>query len=125
MVIPQVVALFRSNRLGFKGRQTPHGFRGFGQTNSIEPLKVPKIVTEKQWAHSDAHSDARSVSRAYGWAVYLDERADAEHRAILAAALLSPPRRNLAELLAAMPDVGSDGDFQRPNEPAAAPDVFG
>jgi plasmid stability protein len=25
--------------------------------------------------------------------------ADAEHRAILAAALLSPPRRNLAELL--------------------------
>ncbi|MEB3353239.1 MAG: DNA-binding protein [Cyanobacteriota bacterium] len=51
--------------------------------------------------------------------------AEAEHRAILAAALLSPPRRNLAELLAAMPDVGSDGDFQRPNEPAAAPDVFG
>ena len=39
--------------------------------------------------------------------------AEAEHRAILAAALLTPPRRSLAELLAAMPDVGRDSDFQR------------
>ena len=31
---------------------------------------------------------------------------EAELRAILAAALLSPPRRNLAELLAAMPELG-------------------
>jgi antitoxin FitA len=49
---------------------------------------------------------------------------EAELRAILAAALLSPPRRNLADLLAAMPDVGVDADFQRQDEPAAAPDVF-
>jgi hypothetical protein len=27
--------------------------------------------------------------------------------------LLSPPRRKLAELLAAMPDIGFDADFQR------------
>ena len=40
------------------------------------------------------------------------------------AALLTPPRRNLADLLAAMPDVGVDADFQRQDEPAAAADVF-
>lgn len=39
--------------------------------------------------------------------------AEAEHRAILAAALLAPPRLSLAELLAGMPDVGFDSDFQR------------
>ena len=39
--------------------------------------------------------------------------AEAEHRAILAAALMSPPRRNLAELLGSMPDVGLDADFER------------
>ena len=49
---------------------------------------------------------------------------ESELRAILAAALLSPPRRNLADLLAAMPDVGVDADFQRQDEPAAAADVF-
>jgi plasmid stability protein len=49
---------------------------------------------------------------------------EAELRAILAAALQSPPRRNLAELLAAMPDVGVDADFQRQDDQAAAADVF-
>ena len=49
---------------------------------------------------------------------------EAELRAILSAALLSPPRRNLAELLAAMPDVGVDADFQRQDDQAAAADVF-
>ena len=49
---------------------------------------------------------------------------EAELRAILAAALLSPPRRSLAELLAAMPDVGVDADFQRLDDQAAAADVF-
>jgi plasmid stability protein len=50
--------------------------------------------------------------------------AEAEHRAILAAALLTPPRRTLAELLAAMPDMGTDRDFQRDDNTAAAADVF-
>ena len=50
--------------------------------------------------------------------------AEAEHRAILAAALLTPPRRSLAELLAAMPDVGRDSDFQRVEEPLEECDVF-
>jgi plasmid stability protein len=48
---------------------------------------------------------------------------EAELREILAAALLSPPRRNLAELLAAMPDVGVDADFQRQQDPGVAADV--
>ena len=49
---------------------------------------------------------------------------EAELRAILAAALLSPPRRNLAELLAAIPEVGVDGDFRRLDDQRAAADVF-
>ena len=49
---------------------------------------------------------------------------EAELRAILAAALLSPPRRNLAQLLAAMPEVGADADFQRQDDQAAVADVF-
>jgi len=50
--------------------------------------------------------------------------AEAEHRAILAAALLTPPRLKLAELLVAMPDVGLDSDFHRPAEPTTAPNAF-
>ena len=49
---------------------------------------------------------------------------EAELRAILAAALLTPPRRNLAQLLAAMPEVGVDADFQRLDDQRAAADVF-
>ncbi|MFM7267127.1 MAG: tyrosine-type recombinase/integrase [Cyanobium sp.] len=59
-------------RMGFQGRQTPHGFRGFGQTNCIEQLKVARVVTEKQLAHADGNK----VSRAYDWAEYLEERAE-------------------------------------------------
>jgi plasmid stability protein len=50
--------------------------------------------------------------------------AEAEHRAILAAALTSPRRRSLAEVLASMPDVGQDADFERVNAGAEAPRVF-
>jgi len=39
--------------------------------------------------------------------------AEAEHRAILAAALARPRRKNLAEVLASMPPVGEDADFAR------------
>jgi len=37
--------------------------------------------------------------------------AEAEHREILRAALTRPVRRSLAEVLAQMPDVGEDADF--------------
>ncbi len=51
--------------------------------------------------------------------------AEAEHRSILTAALLHPPRRKLADLLASMPDVGSDEDFARQPEGVANTDGFG
>lgn len=37
--------------------------------------------------------------------------AEAEHREILRASLARPPRRNLKDVLADMPDVGLDDDF--------------
>ena len=39
--------------------------------------------------------------------------AEAEHRAILKAALLQPRKRSFNEVLAAMPNVGLDSDFER------------
>ena len=50
--------------------------------------------------------------------------AQSEHRAILAAALLTPRHRPLAELLAAMPDVGRDDDFERREHGGVAADVL-
>ncbi|MDR0577333.1 MAG: DNA-binding protein [Candidatus Accumulibacter sp.] len=46
---------------------------------------------------------------------------EAEHRAILAAALRRPP---LAEILSRMPDVGRDEDFERMQDTRVEPDVF-
>lgn len=51
--------------------------------------------------------------------------AEAEHRDILARALLQPARRSLAEVLAAMPDVGQDADFARHEDSDGAAHVFG
>lgn len=51
--------------------------------------------------------------------------AEAEHRAILAAALARPRRRSLAEALAAIPDVGLDSDFERVSTDDETPSVFG
>lgn len=45
--------------------------------------------------------------------------AEAEHRAILAAALSKTRRRSLADVLAQMPDVGRDADFERHDDMAA------
>ncbi|QVL47164.1 MAG: DNA-binding protein [Thiocapsa sp.] len=39
--------------------------------------------------------------------------AEAEHRLILEQVLLHSPKRSFAEVLASMPDVGRDSDFQR------------
>lgn len=49
--------------------------------------------------------------------------AEAEHRAILAAALVRPRRRSFAEVLASIPDVGADADFERVTDAAEAPRV--
>jgi plasmid stability protein len=50
--------------------------------------------------------------------------AEAEHREILAAALASPRRRGFAEVLASMPDVGMDADFERMESTKEVPSVF-
>ena len=46
--------------------------------------------------------------------------AEAEHRVLLAELLLSPRRRPLAEVLAAMPAVGRAEDFARASDADAA-----
>lgn len=43
--------------------------------------------------------------------------AEAEHRSILEEALLKTRRRSLADILASMPDVGTDADFEREPDP--------
>jgi plasmid stability protein len=50
--------------------------------------------------------------------------AEAEHREILATALVRPSRRSFADVLAAMPNVGTDADFERPKAALEAPRVF-
>ncbi len=42
--------------------------------------------------------------------------AEAEHRAILQQVLSRPPRKSLAQVLASMPNVGLDEDFERLDE---------
>ncbi|MEO7403871.1 MAG: DNA-binding protein [Burkholderiales bacterium] len=46
--------------------------------------------------------------------------AEAEHREILAKALRRTRRRNFAEVLAAVPNVGNDEDFARLEDPLEA-----
>lgn len=58
-------------------------------------------------------------------AVMHGRSAEAEHREILAAALRRPRKRTFAAVLAAMPNVGEDEDFERVESTAKAPDVFG
>ncbi len=63
--------------------------------------------------------DASIVRALKERAVANGRSAEAEHREILAAALERPRRRSFAEVLAAMPDVGRDEDFQRVDETPA------
>jgi plasmid stability protein len=50
--------------------------------------------------------------------------AEAEHREILGAALARTRKRSFAEVLASMPNVGSDADFERVDEAREAARVF-
>lgn len=51
--------------------------------------------------------------------------AEAEHRALLEAALLRPKGKSLAEVLAEMPMVGQDEDFERVEDMDSDDHVFG
>jgi len=54
----------------------------------------------------------------------LPERsAEAEHRLILAASLLTSRKKSFAEVLQSMPNVGTDNDFNRVEETSES-DVF-
>lgn len=50
--------------------------------------------------------------------------AEAEHREILAEALARPRKRTLGQLLASIPDVGTDADFERVEPDLKASRVF-
>ena len=50
--------------------------------------------------------------------------AEAEHREILATSLRCPKKRSFAEVLADMPDVGQDVEFERMKDTNEAPVVF-
>lgn len=50
--------------------------------------------------------------------------AEAEHRAILAEALGRPRKRTFAEVLASIPEVGADEDFERVEREGRPPRVF-
>jgi len=51
--------------------------------------------------------------------------AEAEHRALLEAALLRPKGKSLAEVLSEMPNVGQDADFERVEDMDSDDHVFG
>lgn len=97
-----------------------------------QPEELPRIGLALLWGMEGWMADLLVRGVEDGIVEALKKRAGAhgrsaetEHRAILAAALLSPPRRNLAELLAAMPDVGIDADFERHVDTSGVADVFG
>jgi plasmid stability protein len=50
--------------------------------------------------------------------------AEAEHREILASALQRPRRKSFAQVLAAMPNVGLDADFERAEDGEMPSRVF-
>jgi plasmid stability protein len=50
--------------------------------------------------------------------------AESEHRAILAEVLVRPRKRSLAEVLAAIPQIATDADFERIDTEAKVPHVF-
>ena len=49
--------------------------------------------------------------------------AEAEHRKVLADALLKPRKRSFAQVLSSMPNVGRDADFERTGA-TSIPDVL-
>lgn len=51
--------------------------------------------------------------------------AEAEHRAILESVLLKTDKKSFAEILAKMPNVGADEDFERIEDNKDVRDVFG
>ncbi|MGH8115936.1 MAG: FitA-like ribbon-helix-helix domain-containing protein [Rhodanobacteraceae bacterium] len=68
--------------------------------------------------------DEAMVRKLKARAVAHSRSAEAEHRSILEAALAPTRRKTLAEVLARMPDVGTDADFVRVRSGKRPPRVF-
>ncbi len=68
--------------------------------------------------------DEDLVRRLKERAVAHGRSAEAEHREILAAALTAPRKRSFAEVIADIPDVGIDSDFERFQSTTVARDAF-
>jgi plasmid stability protein len=64
--------------------------------------------------------DERVVKALKRRAARHNRSAEAEHRAILEEALFKTDRKSLAEVLASMPNIGRDEDFERVDEQRAA-----
>jgi plasmid stability protein len=83
------------------------GWGGFRMASLIVRNLEPELVAAlKHRAAASGHS------------------AEAEHRLILEQALLGPRKRPFAEVLAAMPDMGRDSDFDRIGTDESATGVF-
>ena len=92
-------------------------------------MRMISTISQSGWKSEMADLLVRSVDDELVRA--LKERAgahgrsaEAEHREILAAALARPRRRSFAEVLASMPDVGVDADFERVEGEGVARVVF-
>jgi plasmid stability protein len=83
-----------------------------GEGRNAEVEAVDAILMERMGADLKARAGAHGRS------------AEAEHRAILAAALSRPRKRSFAEMVAEMPPVGTDADFERVSSQAKVPRVF-
>ncbi len=68
--------------------------------------------------------DQRIVDALKQRAVQHGRSAEAEHRALLEELLLKPKGKSFAEVLAAIPDVGRDEDFERVQDEIGRDDVF-
>jgi antitoxin FitA len=63
--------------------------------------------------------DERIVAALKARAARHKRSAEAEHRALLEQALMRPRRKTFAQMLASMPDVGVDADFEREDHETA------
>jgi plasmid stability protein len=68
--------------------------------------------------------DSRVVDALKQRAAKHGRSAEAEHRALLEELLLRPKRKNFAQVLADIPNVGEDSDFVRVDDPGERGNVF-
>jgi plasmid stability protein len=98
-----------------------------GPGSARKALAIIDSRSRKGWAMADLlvrGLDEDVVRALKARAAAHGRSAEAEHRDILQRALTRPRRRSLAELLAAMPDVGTDADFERVQSNAEPPRVL-